>query len=107
MQVSFPHFRDCAFLQRAERRYRAFLFLMKHNRSAFLVPTYDIDLMWHAHQVCHFLRALDRLASWPCCNVPSSSLMVLWDLTCCSLLMKPPAAGHGIKIAGSQLLVPQ
>ena len=26
-------------------------YVMKNNSSKFIVPTYDIDLMWHAHQM--------------------------------------------------------
>ena len=51
MQVSLPQYQDRTFLQRAEQRYRAFLYLMKNRPGSFMVPTYDIDLMWHAHQV--------------------------------------------------------
>merc|ERR1719333_1685274 len=29
-----------------------FLHLMRLHSDAFLVPTYDIDLIWHAHQLC-------------------------------------------------------
>ncbi|KAI8613387.1 hypothetical protein BC830DRAFT_480176 [Chytriomyces sp. MP71] len=38
-------------LPRATLRYRDFLNLMAKQRKAFLVPTLDIDLMWHTHQL--------------------------------------------------------
>ncbi|KAJ3386596.1 hypothetical protein HDU84_001449 [Entophlyctis sp. JEL0112] len=39
-------------LPRATIRYRNFLGLMKKEPRVFLVPTLDVDLMWHTHQ-CH------------------------------------------------------
>ncbi|KAK9788004.1 hypothetical protein WJX73_010672 [Symbiochloris irregularis] len=57
--VSLPQYRDGQFLQRAEQRYRAFLYLVKHHPGSFMVPTYDIDLMWHAHQANHAAYAKD------------------------------------------------
>ncbi|CAL9228324.1 unnamed protein product, partial [Arabidopsis halleri] len=36
-------------------RYKPFLYLIKGNRERsiklFFVPTYDIDLIWHTHQL--------------------------------------------------------
>ncbi|KAI8805143.1 hypothetical protein BJ742DRAFT_414104 [Cladochytrium replicatum] len=32
-------------------RYHRFLMLMKENQTAFLVPTRDIDICWHTHQL--------------------------------------------------------
>lgn len=61
-QVSQPHMRDQRFLQAAEQRYKAFLHLFKITQSAvFLVPTYDIDLMWHAHQLSPVCYRQDML----------------------------------------------
>ncbi|KAJ3262864.1 hypothetical protein HDU77_011725 [Chytriomyces hyalinus] len=37
-------------LPRATIRYRNFLALMKKEPGKFLVPTLDVDLMWHTHQ---------------------------------------------------------
>lgn len=51
VQVALPQYQDSNFLRRAHSRYAAFLYLMKHSPGTFMVPTYDIDLMWHAHQV--------------------------------------------------------
>lgn len=50
-QVSLPHYRDRKYLEGALRRYKMFLFLKQKHPEAFLVPCYDIDLIWHAHQL--------------------------------------------------------
>lgn len=43
------------FLIEAVARYKGFLYLIKKNREKslkrFCVPTYDIDLIWHSHQL--------------------------------------------------------
>ena len=50
-QVSLPHYTTRTFLRAAITRYAQFLFLKLKNPDAFLVPCYDIDLVWHTHQV--------------------------------------------------------
>jgi hypothetical protein len=50
-QVSLPHYRDSSFLRSAVLRYKKYLFLKKTNPDMFLVPCYDFDLVWHAHQL--------------------------------------------------------
>ncbi|EOA16038.1 hypothetical protein CARUB_v10004166mg [Capsella rubella] len=54
-QVSRAHVDNDVFLQEAVARYKAFLYLIKRNRERsiklFCVPTYDIDLIWHTHQL--------------------------------------------------------
>eukprot|EP00391_Amoebophrya_sp_Ameob2_P004873 CAMPEP_0179001702 /NCGR_PEP_ID=MMETSP0795-20121207/11526_1 /TAXON_ID=88552 /ORGANISM="Amoebophrya sp., Strain Ameob2" /LENGTH=1210 /DNA_ID=CAMNT_0020695143 /DNA_START=105 /DNA_END=3738 /DNA_ORIENTATION=- len=65
-QINLPHFRDFDFLTRAVDRYKKFLYLKqlvttpsltpsgeKHapTGEVFLVPCYDNDLVWHAHQL--------------------------------------------------------
>ncbi|KAG2319112.1 hypothetical protein Bca4012_054634 [Brassica carinata] len=54
-QVSRSHVENDVFLQEAVARYKAFLYLIKRNRERsvklFCVPTYDIDLIWHTHQL--------------------------------------------------------
>ncbi|KAK7321290.1 hypothetical protein VNO77_31780 [Canavalia gladiata] len=54
-QVSRPYWNDDTFLEGAVARYKGFLHLIKRNRqrrtSRFCVPTYDIDLIWHSHQL--------------------------------------------------------
>lgn len=52
LQVSELHFQQESFLGAAEMRYKGFLHMAaKSKGKLFLVPTYDIDLMWHAHQL--------------------------------------------------------
>ena len=50
--VSLPHFMFQPFLKNACKRYQKFIDLKRMNRDTFLVPMYDIDLMWHSHQLC-------------------------------------------------------
>ena len=50
-QVSLNHYREENFMRDAFKRYKMYLLLKKENKSAFLVPCYDIDLVWHTHQV--------------------------------------------------------
>ncbi|KAH7656517.1 Glycine-rich domain-containing protein-like protein [Dioscorea alata] len=54
-QVSRPSMHDDRFLVGAAARYKGFLHLIKRNQDRslkqFCVPTYDIDLMWHSHQL--------------------------------------------------------
>lgn len=46
---------DDIFLEEAVARYKGFLHLIKRNKERsirrFCVPTYDIDLIWHSHQL--------------------------------------------------------
>ena len=55
LQVSRPHMNNQHFLEGAVARYKGFLYLIKRNRErsikCFCVPTYDIDLIWHSHQL--------------------------------------------------------
>jgi hypothetical protein len=46
MQVSQPFVMQESYLRSAEQRYRGFLYLFTLNKGLFLVPTYDIDIMW-------------------------------------------------------------
>lgn len=54
-QVSRVHVSNDLFLESAAARYKGFLHLIKRNNDKFLkrfcVPTYDVDLMWHTHQL--------------------------------------------------------
>ncbi|KAI3785199.1 hypothetical protein L1987_44313 [Smallanthus sonchifolius] len=54
-QVSRPHVKSDLFLEAAVARYKGFLHLIRRNRERsikqFCVPTYDIDLIWHTHQL--------------------------------------------------------
>ncbi|GJP59388.1 hypothetical protein CLOP_g11709 [Closterium sp. NIES-67] len=51
-QVDRPWMLARQYLQGSLQRYRMFLNLVMLNRGAFLTPTYDIDLLWHAHMMC-------------------------------------------------------
>ena len=50
-QVSLPHYGDVKFLREALERYKQHLRFKQEHPEVFLVPCYDFDLMWHAHQV--------------------------------------------------------
>ncbi|XP_062100865.1 glycine-rich domain-containing protein 1 [Humulus lupulus] len=54
-QVSRPHMNNDLFLEGALARYKGFLHLIRRNKEKslkrFCVPTYDIDLIWHSHQL--------------------------------------------------------
>ncbi|KAF3682726.1 putative transcription factor bHLH93-like [Capsicum annuum] len=54
-QVSRPHINSDLYLEGAVARYKGFLHLIRRNKErsikTFTVPTYDIDLIWHTHQL--------------------------------------------------------
>ncbi|KAK6923227.1 Glycine-rich domain-containing protein-like, partial [Dillenia turbinata] len=54
-QVSRPHMSNDIFLKEAVARYKGFLHIIKRNKErslkSFTVPTYDVDLIWHSHQL--------------------------------------------------------
>lgn len=54
-QVSRPHVNTDRFLEASVARYKGFLHLIQKNKErsirCFCVPTYDIDLIWHTHQL--------------------------------------------------------
>lgn len=54
-QVSRPHVNTDLYLEGALARYKGFLHLIKRIKErsikSFSVPTYDIDLIWHTHQL--------------------------------------------------------
>lgn len=58
-QVSLPHFQDEKFLKNSLIRYKKFLFLKTLHPDEFLVPCYDIDLMWHSHQLNPLIYCTD------------------------------------------------
>ncbi len=49
--VSHSYFDADESLKRGATRYSQFLMLMRDNPGKFLVPMYDIDLVWHAHML--------------------------------------------------------
>ncbi|KAG8805044.1 hypothetical protein FRC17_005756, partial [Serendipita sp. 399] len=57
----FQHSENQATLLRAIARYHAFLDLMAANPRSFLVPTVDIDLIWHTHQLSSAAYRADTL----------------------------------------------
>ncbi|XP_039020240.1 glycine-rich domain-containing protein 1-like isoform X2 [Hibiscus syriacus] len=66
-QVSRSHMNDDAFLDGALARYKGFLYLIKRNwensERCFCVPTYDIDLIWHTHQLQSVSYCKDVMAA--------------------------------------------
>ena len=50
-QVSLPHYADRLYLKKATERYQKMLFLKQKNPGVFLVPCYDMDIVWHSHQL--------------------------------------------------------
>ena len=66
-QVSLPHYSDDLFLQRAVERYRHHLQLKKLHPEVFMVPCYDFDLIWHAHQLhpIHYKHTTAELSGKP------------------------------------------
>ena len=49
-QVSLPHYGDERFLREALERYKQHLKFVQQHPNKFLVPCFDSDLIWHAHQ---------------------------------------------------------
>ena len=60
-QVSLPHYGNKNFLKNAVERYKHHLLLKQEDPEAFLVPCYDFDLIWHAHQVQPIIYRNDTL----------------------------------------------
>ncbi|KAJ0987506.1 hypothetical protein J5N97_005862 [Dioscorea zingiberensis] len=50
-QICSATMHDDRYLKEALARYKAFLYLIKRNKQKASVPTFDIDLMWHSHQL--------------------------------------------------------
>ncbi|XP_060563349.1 uncharacterized protein LOC132722802 [Ruditapes philippinarum] len=50
-QVSLPHYKNRKYLNTSHLRYKQFLYAKAKLPNAFLEPSYDIDLFWHAHQL--------------------------------------------------------
>ena len=50
-QVSLPHHRDPKYLEVGLLRYKKFLCLKQQLPEEFIVPCYDIDVIWHTHQL--------------------------------------------------------
>ncbi|OAE30292.1 hypothetical protein AXG93_3964s1050 [Marchantia polymorpha subsp. ruderalis] len=66
-QVSQPYMWDERFLRAALQRYKCFLHILRKSEGKILcVPTYDIDLMWHSHQLSPLAYANDTHALLGC-----------------------------------------
>lgn len=50
-QIDRCCFQNLDYMRGSLQRYRLFLNLLRIHRGTFLVPTYDIDLLWHAHMM--------------------------------------------------------
>ncbi|KAJ7529008.1 hypothetical protein O6H91_15G030100 [Diphasiastrum complanatum] len=62
-KICQPHVWKETFLYAALERYKCFLYiLLKSKSQVFCVPTYDIDLMWHSHQLSPIAYAKDTRA---------------------------------------------
>ncbi|KAF9461936.1 hypothetical protein BDZ94DRAFT_769324 [Collybia nuda] len=78
---------DQVALQHAVARYHAFLDLMASSPANFFVPTLDIDLVWHTHQLMgdrydtHCLWHLRRFVDHDD-KVEESKLASAFDITC-------------------------
>ncbi|XP_018018909.1 uncharacterized protein LOC108675412 [Hyalella azteca] len=68
-QVRLAHYRTSPFLLSAIQRYRKFLHLKKMEPKNFLVPCYDMDLVWHAHQL-HPLSYYNDTVAFLGCLLP-------------------------------------
>ena len=58
-QVSLPHYSLTEFLRKAVVRYQRFITLKRYAPRAQLIPTFDIELIWHAHMLCAGNYAID------------------------------------------------
>ncbi len=61
-QVAPPQYEHAAFLADGARRYAQLLALMGTHPKVFLVPSYDMDLLWHAHMAWPAAYARDTAA---------------------------------------------
>ena len=61
-QVSLPHYTDPIYLKKSVMRYKQFLYLKSKHPDEFIVPCYDIDVMWHSHQLNPWLYKKETMA---------------------------------------------
>ena len=61
--VSLGHYKDLGFLDEAIKRYKKFLYLKRLNPHLYVVPMYDIDVIWHTHQLFPEIYRQDMLAN--------------------------------------------
>ena len=62
--LRWPEYDDATFLEESVDRYRSMLVLMGKHPTQFIVPTYDIDNVWHTHMAFprHYLADCLRIA---------------------------------------------
>ena len=91
--MALPHYFEDAFLRRAVRRYKMYLALKRRHPKVFLVPTYDMDFVWHAHQAHPLVYAADTASQTTLGRtrpVPSRiSLPVAWPSGAVSQVCAP------------------
>ncbi len=65
--VRWPEYDNTEFLEESVTRYEMMLRLMKENPTQFIVPTYDIDNIWHTHLAfpCRYVEDCCRLVGRP------------------------------------------
>ncbi|CAF3641528.1 unnamed protein product [Rotaria socialis] len=61
--VAFGHYKDPEFLEEALNRYKKFIFLKRLHPQLFVVPMYDIDVIWHTHQLFPEAYRRDMMAN--------------------------------------------
>lgn len=61
--VALGHYKDSTFLDEAINRYKKFLYLKRVHPQLFVVPMYDIDLIWHTHQLFPEIYRRDMMAN--------------------------------------------
>eukprot|EP00898_Chlorokybus_atmophyticus_P007531 jgi/Chlat1/777/Chrsp104S01246 len=60
LQVALPHYADTqVFLPAAVKRYRQFCYLHEMSPDVCMAPSFDIDLVWHAHMMHPILYTLE------------------------------------------------
>lgn len=74
-QVSGPQYGNAAFLADATRRYAQLLALMRQLPKAFLVPTYDMDLMVRCPALAGVRTGPDRDPGLRVCHVSASEAL--------------------------------
>ena len=64
----WPEYDGTVFLEESVTRYQMMLRLMKENPAQFIVPTYDIDNIWHTHLAfpCRYIK--------DCCRIVGRSI---------------------------------
>ena len=68
-QVSLPHYQEEKFLSRAIMRYAMYLKLQQDHPDKFLVPCYDMDIVWHTHQVNRNIHSANCLPQMYVCEL--------------------------------------